>query len=172
MVCFSKLSKSLCAMLWSVAWHYDIQDVICGENLLESFYDWMRSLIREFFDVKPLWAIVYHDDVVSSLKIIQVCCYLLPGLDWEGRKHMWLLGRWVVLGTSVSSSDELTDLFGESRPPYGRTCPGSTLSHTQVTSMNAVKDLQCHTPQNCYAIIAQHRSKSSTIVRWLLLSQL
>ena len=41
-------------MLWFVVSHYEIQDAICGENLLESFYDSMRSLIREFLDVKPL----------------------------------------------------------------------------------------------------------------------
>ena len=51
---------------------------MCGENFPESVYDWMRSLIREFFDVKPPWEIVYHD-VFSSKKIIQVCCYPLQG---------------------------------------------------------------------------------------------
>ena len=107
MVCSYKLAKGLCTILWPVVWHYDIWNAMCGENLLKCFYDWMRSLIRKFLDVKPPWVIVNHNDVFSSLKIIQVCCNPLPGAGWEGWRHKWFSGRWLFLGICVASGISL-----------------------------------------------------------------
>ena len=126
MVCCCKLSEGLCTIVWPVVWHYEIWNAMCGKNLLECSYDWMWSLIREFLDVKPPWVIVNHDDVFSSLKIIQVCCNPLPGVGWEGRRHKWFSGRWLLCGIRWS----MHWFVGRVLATMRSACPGSTLGQT------------------------------------------
>lgn len=85
-----------------------------------------------------------------------------PGESWEGQR------RWLVLGTGVASGDQSTDLCGESRPPYGSPCPGSTVvkRRWQVWLQTRI----CSGILLGITVRTSYRSKSSTIVRWVLFS--
>ena len=152
MLCFCKLAKGLCTILWPVVWHYDIWDAMCGENLLECFYDLVRSLIREFLNVKPHWVIVNHDDVFSSLQP-------LSGAGWEGQGHKWISGRWLFLSTCEASGGHHTEVHALDQHLVRPRRP--VWMQSRIFSRILLGT----------SIRSSYRCRSSRIVRWLRFSQ-
>ena len=149
--------------------HYDIWNAMCGKNLLECFYDWIRSLISDFLDVKPPWVIVNHDDVFFSRKSYRSVAALSQG---RAGKDEGISGS---LGVGCSLAHVWHQMINS------LICVESPGHHTEVRAL----DLHLVRPRwlvwmqsrICSRILlginirSSYRSRSSTIARWLLFSQ-